>query len=123
MHIEDYGDWTRIRSASLNYIWEPDHIKIKQIHSDLDSVGPVVYEDGAHGYAHYTNGKFVKGFGFYANELTGNKVTIPEFEMVSNPTVRIAEVRQRRFNIIDRAAEASRKAQKNVRKKNSKKGS
>jgi hypothetical protein len=33
---------------------------------------------------------------------------VPEFELVSNPTVRIAEVRRRRFNVIDRAQQKAR---------------
>jgi hypothetical protein len=38
----------------------------------------------------------------------GDRVTIPEFEIVSNPTVRIREVRQRRFNVIERAVQKAR---------------
>lgn len=38
----------------------------------------------------------------------GDRVTVPEFEVVSNPTVRIAEVKRRRFNVIDRAQQKSR---------------
>ena len=38
----------------------------------------------------------------------GDRVTVPEFEVVSNPTVRIAEVRRRRFNVIDRAQQKAR---------------
>jgi hypothetical protein len=33
---------------------------------------------------------------------------VPEFEVVSNPTVRIAEVKRRRFNVIDRAQQKAR---------------
>lgn len=33
----------------------------------------------------------------------GRRVEVPTFEMLSNPTIRISEVRQRRFDIIDRA--------------------
>jgi hypothetical protein len=36
------------------------------------------------------------------DKVFGNRVTIPEFEIVSNPTVVISEVRRRRFNLIDR---------------------
>lgn len=35
----------------------------------------------------------------------GDRVTIPEFEIASNPLVRIREVRQRRFNVIERAVQ------------------
>jgi hypothetical protein len=38
----------------------------------------------------------------------GDRVTVPEFEVISNPTVRIAEVRRRRFNVIDRAQQKAR---------------
>lgn len=38
----------------------------------------------------------------------GDRVTVPEFEIVSNPTVRIAEVKRRRFNVIDRAVQKAR---------------
>jgi hypothetical protein len=37
-----------------------------------------------------------------------DRVTVPEFEVVSNPTVRIAEVKRRRFNVIDRAQQKAR---------------
>jgi hypothetical protein len=32
-----------------------------------------------------------------------DRITLPEFEVVANPTVRIRDVRSRRFNVIDRA--------------------
>lgn len=35
-------------------------------------------------------------------KVFGKRVTIPEFEIVSNPTIRISEVKRRRFNLIDR---------------------
>ena len=34
--------------------------------------------------------------------IAARRVTIPEFEIYSNPSVKISDVRQRRFNIIDR---------------------
>lgn len=40
--------------------------------------------------------------------VRGDRVTIPEFEIVSNPIVRIREVRQRRFNVIERAVQKAR---------------
>lgn len=40
--------------------------------------------------------------------VKGDRVMVPEFEIVSNPTVRIAEVKRRRFNIIDRAQQKAR---------------
>ena len=42
------------------------------------------------------------------SRVFGDRVTIPEFEIVSNPTVRIAEVKRRRFNVIDRALAKAR---------------
>jgi len=42
------------------------------------------------------------------SRVFGDRVTIPEFEVVSNPTVRIAEVKRRRFNVIDRAQQKAR---------------
>ena len=40
--------------------------------------------------------------------MFSDRVTVPEFEVVSNPTVRIAEVKRRRFNVIDRAQQKAR---------------
>jgi hypothetical protein len=40
--------------------------------------------------------------------VQGERIMVPEFEVVSNPTVRIAEVKRRRFNIIDRAQQKAR---------------
>ena len=37
------------------------------------------------------------------SRVYGERVNVPEFEVVSNPTVRIAEVTRRRFHVIDRA--------------------
>jgi hypothetical protein len=42
------------------------------------------------------------------SRVFGDRITVPEFEIVSNPTVRIAEVRRRRFNVIDRAVQKAR---------------
>ena len=42
------------------------------------------------------------------SRVFGDRVTIPEFEVVANPTVRIAEVKRRRFNVIDRAQQKAR---------------
>lgn len=42
------------------------------------------------------------------SRVFGDRVTVPEFELISNPTVRIAEVRRRRFNVIDRAQQKAR---------------
>lgn len=42
------------------------------------------------------------------SRVFGDRVTVPEFEIMSNPTVRIAEVKRRRFNVIDRAQQKAR---------------
>lgn len=42
------------------------------------------------------------------SRVFGDRVTVPTFELFSNPTVRISEVRRRRFNVIDRAVQKAR---------------
>jgi hypothetical protein len=42
------------------------------------------------------------------SRVMGDRVVVPEFEIYSNPLVRMAEVRRRRFNVIDRAVQKSR---------------
>lgn len=42
------------------------------------------------------------------SRVFGDRIFVPELEIVSNPTVRIREVRNRRFNIIDRAVQKAR---------------
>lgn len=42
------------------------------------------------------------------SRVFSDRVTVPEFEVVSNPTVRIAEVKRRRFNVINRAQQKAR---------------
>lgn len=42
------------------------------------------------------------------SRVMGDRVVVPELEIVSNPTVRIREVRTRRFNVIDRAQQKAR---------------
>lgn len=42
------------------------------------------------------------------SRVFGERITVPEFELFSNPTVRIAEVKRRRFNVIDRAVQKAR---------------
>ena len=42
------------------------------------------------------------------SRVFGDRVTVPEFELVSNPTVRIREVKLRRFNVIDRAVQKAK---------------
>lgn len=40
--------------------------------------------------------------------VRGDSILVPEFDIVANPTVKIAEVRRRRFNIIERAQQKAR---------------
>lgn len=42
------------------------------------------------------------------SRIKGDRISVPEFEVVANPTVRIAEVKRRRFNVIDRAQQRAR---------------
>ena len=42
------------------------------------------------------------------SRVFGDRVTVPEFEIFANPTVRISEVKRRRFNVIDRAVQKAR---------------
>ncbi len=42
------------------------------------------------------------------SRIFGDRVTVPDFTIASNPTVRINEVRMRRFNVIDRAVQKAR---------------
>lgn len=42
------------------------------------------------------------------SQVRGDRVTVPTFEIVSNPLVRIKEVKQRRFNVIDRAVQKAK---------------
>jgi len=46
---------------------------------------------------HKKIGQRDKGSGIF-----GTRVTVPTFEVVSNPTVKISEIKSRRFNLIDR---------------------
>ncbi len=42
------------------------------------------------------------------SRIFGDRVVVPEFEIYSNPTIRIAEVKRRRFNVIERAVQKAR---------------
>lgn len=42
------------------------------------------------------------------SRVFGDSITVPEFEIVSNPTVRIAEAKRRKFNVLDRAVQKAR---------------
>lgn len=42
------------------------------------------------------------------SRVFGDRITVPTFELYSNPTIRIAEAKRRRFNVIDRAVQKAR---------------
>lgn len=42
------------------------------------------------------------------SRVFGERITVPEFELFSNPTARISEIKRRRFNLIDRAVQKAR---------------
>jgi|SRR5271166_2728300 len=42
------------------------------------------------------------------SRIFGQRVVVPTFEIFSNPTVRITDVKRRRFNLIDRAVQTAR---------------
>lgn len=42
------------------------------------------------------------------SRVFGDRITVPTWELFCNPTVRISEVRRRRFNVIDRAVQKAR---------------
>lgn len=42
------------------------------------------------------------------SRVFGDRILVPTFEIFANPTVRISEVRRRRFNVIDRAVQKAR---------------
>lgn len=52
------------------------------------------------------------------SRVFGDRVVVPTFELFSNPTVRISEVRRRRFNVIDRAVQKARQEIRRVSVKN-----
>ena len=40
--------------------------------------------------------------------IQGQRISMPMFEMASNPTIQISDIRSRRFNLMDRIGTASR---------------
>jgi len=44
----------------------------------------------------------------HQNRVFGGRVMMPTFEIAANPTIRISDVKRRRFNVIDRAAQSAR---------------
>jgi len=42
------------------------------------------------------------------SRVFGDRITVPTFELFSNPKVRMSEVRRRRFNVIDRAVQKAK---------------
>lgn len=61
-------------------------------HRDIDVTAVVVSSNGAVPEA----------------RVFSDSLTVPTWELASNPTVRIAEVRRKRFNVIDRAVQKAR---------------
>lgn len=41
-------------------------------------------------------------------EIFGRRVVIPTFEVFSSPTIRLGDIKSRRFNLIDRAVQTAR---------------
>ena len=66
----------------------------------LESIGFTVHEEV--GMAVYNPAA--------VQRLVARRVEFPEFELQDNPSINIGEIRNRRFNIIDRAAESSRQS-------------
>lgn len=52
-------------------------------------------------------GTYQSSDGQRRSPILARRVEVPMFEILSNPTVRLSEVRSRRFNIIDRSSVAS----------------
>jgi len=44
----------------------------------------------------------------HQNRVFGGRVMMPTFEIAANPTIRITDVKRRRFNVIDRAVQKAR---------------
>ena len=42
------------------------------------------------------------------SRVFGDRIVVPTFELYSNPTIRMSEVKRRRFNVIDRAVQKAR---------------
>ena len=86
MKVHEYGEWTEVwrHESFLRPEWVAGHIE----------PDPEVYK----GYHWHTNGYFKQKFG------DTPRVIMPEFEMVSNPTIRIRDVKQRRFDVLGRYA-------------------
>ncbi len=42
------------------------------------------------------------------SRVFGDRVVVPTFELLANPTIRMSEARRRRFNVIDRAVQKAR---------------
>lgn len=105
MYIHDYGDWTRVypKGDHLAPYWEPGHIEFASIGKKTFWGKEIEAYEHVSAYEHYTRGTFIKGYG------ETNRVKIPEFEIASNPTVRIRDVSRRRFDVIERYQKAIEK--------------
>ena len=64
-----------------------------------------IYDRGFEGYKHDAIKISSRGVVYRKGDLSKlvGRVTIPQFQIFSNPTIRISDVKSRRFNLIDRA--------------------
>ena len=53
-------------------------------------------------------GKLLKRDEFERQRVFGQRVIVPQFEVYQNPTIRITDVKRRRFNVIDRHVQTAR---------------
>lgn len=53
-------------------------------------------------------GKLLKREEYEAQRAFGQRVMVPTFEVFQNPSIRITDVKQRRFNLIDRHVQKAR---------------
>ena len=56
----------------------------------------------------FRTGLQITNRGKLVERIYGRRVVIPTFEVFQNPTIRISDVKQRRFNCIDRAVQKAR---------------
>lgn len=56
----------------------------------------------------------INSTGKVVRKVFGQRVAIPSFEVYSSPTIRITDVKQRRFDLIDREARAKIMAQEDT---------
>lgn len=65
----------------------------------IDFCDPIIFKGFKHNKIRISSrGKVSKG-------IFGTRVTVPQFQIFSNPTIKISDVKSRRFNLIDRYEE------------------